>query len=87
MRVAAIRRYTYVCTVSGKLRSANVRRVTFVQSGAQNRSGDGATGVADTRTVCPSKLFTFRNTLDYGEDQLLRHIEPPMAHHLSLIHI
>jgi biotin carboxylase/acetyl-CoA carboxylase carboxyltransferase component/biotin carboxyl carrier protein len=76
--------YTFVCTLANQLRSANVRRVTFVQSGSQGKNGSARTSILDARTIRPSHLFTFRNSLDFREDQLLRHIEPPMAHYLEL---
>lgn len=80
--------YTFVCTISDKLRSSNIRRITFVQSGGGIADGASSPPPSsfDIRTagVHPSKLFTYRNTLDFREDQLLRHIEPPMAHHLEL---
>ena len=80
--------YTFVCTISDKLRSSNIRRITFVQSGGgiSDKVASPSPSSFDIRTtgVHPSKLFTYRNTLDFREDQLLRHIEPPMAHHLEL---
>ena len=74
--------YAYICSISDKLRAANIRRITFVQSGIHGAAGPATS--FDVRNIQPSKLFTFRNSIDFREDQLLRHIEPPMAHHLEL---
>ena len=57
------------------LRRAAVARVTFTETAATHPLG--------TRWPLPSS-FTFASSRHFAEDPLVRHIEPPLAHHLEL---
>ena len=73
---ATIRSYEQVLAdCRGVLRAAGIARVTITQSSASQ-------SVA-TRWELPVS-FTFRARLNFQEDTLVRHIEPPLAYHLEL---
>ena len=59
----------------GPLRLAGISRVTITQSSASQTIA--------TRWDLPVS-FTFRARLQFQEDALVRHIEPPLAYHLEL---
>ena len=57
-----------------ELIAAGVSRLTITQS---------SNGNTENRWELPTS-FTFRQRLNYKEDPLVRHIEPPLAYHLEL---
>jgi hypothetical protein len=69
---ACIQGFTAFLQSHGQLlRQAAVRRVTLVFSRPQSAP----------------EYYTFRERLDYGEDPIYRHLEPPLAFHLELMMI
>lgn len=57
-----------------ELTTAGISRITITQSSALH---------PESRWELPTS-FTFRQRLNYKEDPLVRHIEPPLAYHLEL---
>ncbi|RKO91753.1 acetyl-CoA carboxylase [Blyttiomyces helicus] len=55
-------------SVAPALRAAHVRRVTFIVA----------------RDSQFPRYFTFKETLDYAEDEVIRHVEPATTHQLEL---
>ena len=74
-RVEVIHMYeTTLARYHQELIAAGVSRLTITQS---------SNGNTENRWELPTS-FTFRQRLNYKEDPLVRHIEPPLAYHLEL---
>lgn len=61
----------YLESHRNELMNARIRRITV-------------TIPCDSKLLSFPRIYTFRSSNNYGEDIIVRHIEPPMAYHLEL---
>lgn len=72
-----------IASRASQLEEFKVRRVTFVLTPDPSPSL-GSTKKLINRMTDNPRVYTFRHRLQYAEDPIVRHIEPPFAHLLEL---
>lgn len=68
---------------------ASLPTATATAAGVRRRAGSGSarSHTSDTErqsTAAFSRVYTFRHSMDFNEDTIVRHMEPPLAGHLEL---